>query len=210
MLAASALLIQAVPAQTPKEPAPVRVESAEGVKDLLSKGATLGYLLVNVDVNTRSTIALRHSRGNEYVRGDGTKFTDLTDLAGDAEFSYSPAIPLVRGPLAAGHKWQHTGTVNEKSGIGTSRIDCSFVVVGPVSLETPAGQFEAMEIVETREFGGNALTAHRFVDPVRGIVLKEVWKTDRVRPRPFGASVGGDVSMRRTHMDLTLTRLPSL
>jgi len=214
-LAASVLLIQAAAAQAPPgtalpDPAPARIESAEAVKDLLSRGASIGYILVNVDVDTRSTIALRHLRGNEYVRGDGTKFRDLTDLAQDAQFSYSPAIPLVKAPLVKGHKWEHSGTVNEKSGIGASRIDCTFVVLGPASIETPAGRFDAVEILETREFGGNALTAHRFVDPATGIVLKEVWKTDRVRIRAMGAGVGGDVTMRRTNTDLTLTRLPSL
>jgi len=209
LLAASALLIQAALAQTPSEPPPP-IESPEAVRDLLSKGATIGYVLVNLDVDTRSTIALKHLRGNEYVRGDGSKFTDLTDLAQDAQFSYSPAIPLVKAPLTAGQKWQYTGTVNEKAGIGVSRIDCRFVVVGPVSLATPAGDFNAVEVIETREFGGHALTAHRFVDPLRGIVLKEVWKTDRIRSnRTFGSNVGGEVSMRRISTDLTLTRLPS-
>jgi hypothetical protein len=210
LLAASAFLVQAAAAQAPAEPAPARIESAEAVRELLSKGATIGYVLVNLDVDTKSTIALKHLRGNEYVRGDGSKFTDLTDLAQDAQFSYSPAIPLVKIPLAAGQKWQYTGTVNEKTGIGTSRIDSTFVVVGVARVETPAGQFEAVEVVETREFGGNAMTAHRFIDPTSGIVVKEVWKTDRIRrSRAFGAAVGGDVSLRRTTTDLTLTRLPA-
>lgn len=183
-------------------------ESRDSISALLIKGGTLSYSLVNLDVHIKSVVTLHHVKDDEYVRSDGTEFKGLTDLVSDARFSYSPPIPLVRLPLTAGQKWQYAGKVSERSALASASISSNFEVLGKASIATPAGEFEVVEIVERREFSGNAFTVHRYVEERHGVILKEAWKTNRIHPYQGGGGLGGSPRPDRINTDMTLDRLP--
>ena len=175
-------------------------QTPEAFRKLLSDGATVRYLLLNRDQGHKSTLTLRHLRGDEYARSDGARMRDLRDLISDAEFLYSPPIPLTQSVLVAGQKWKYVGTVSERGGITSGRIDCEFRVAGMTRVVTPEGGFDAMEIVETRQIGASQFVAHRFVDEKRGLVVKEVWTTIR-----GGHNTKPGIELRTGRMDFDMT-----
>jgi hypothetical protein len=169
-------------------------DAGRALRDALAGGAVLRYQILNKDVGSRSTVTLRHQQDNIYAGGDGTRLQDLSLLVQDAEFVYSPAIPLFKAPLTPGRKWSHSGSVTSLRGLRNSfRVDCTFEVVGPASVELPTGRIDAVEIREEREMHGNLYRARRFVDERRGLILREVWSTVRHHSHQVGGRVESDM-----------------
>jgi len=114
--------------------------------------------------------------GNE----QGTKEVDVVDLRdvngvpyyvlrlGDAEHYYTRALhwaaairegrvearmvpphPWFQWPLVAGAKWTHQGRFEQRE--GTATYEDRFAVIGPETIEVPAGRYDAIKIVHETE-----------------------------------------------------------
>ena len=202
-------LAQQAPAQSPATdspaaPAATAAATPASLRERLAAGGELRYSMLNLDTNTTSTITVRRELLDEYVRNDGARLKDLSHVAYEQGFKFSPPVPMFRLPLEPGQTWTYSGAASSMRAQGGARMRSDFLVSGASKLTTPAGDFDVVEVVERRSWEGMTsarFVIHRWIDTQRGIVVRETLKTEHVWRKWMNM-------IMPTDFVLTLERLP--
>jgi hypothetical protein len=118
------------------------------VVDVRDVGGVRYYILRIGDVDQYYTIDLRWAAA---VRD------------GKVEARMSPPQPWLVWPLTAGQRWPHEGTWEDRDGRRPTKE--VFSVVGPETVEVPAGRFSAVKVV--RDGGAGVSDEYWYVPAIR-------------------------------------------